>query len=125
MKEREAIIQNYIAGYNEFDIDKMVQDFDDEIVFQNISGGETTLSLLGLNALKVQAQQATQYFSSRTQTIKSFTHKSDDTEIEVDYNATLAIDLPDGLKKGEELHLQGRSIFTFSGNKITKLVDIS
>ncbi len=33
---RESIIQNYIDGYNEFDIEKMVRDLDDEIVFQNI-----------------------------------------------------------------------------------------
>ena len=40
---RESIIQNYIDGYNEFDIEKMVRDLDDEIVFQNIQNKEEDL----------------------------------------------------------------------------------
>lgn len=125
MKEREAIIQNYIAGYNAFDIEQMIKDFDEDIVFENMANGETTMSLVGLEAFKEQAQQAIQYFSARTQTIKSFIHRADETEIEIDYRATLAMDFPHGPKKGDELTLQGKSIFTFSGTKIIKLVDIS
>jgi hypothetical protein len=37
----------------------------------------------------------------------------------------LAKDLPNGLKKGQELNLSGKSIFKFSGNKITSLTDLS
>ena len=32
-KKREQIIQNYIDGYNEFDIDKMTRNFNDKIIF--------------------------------------------------------------------------------------------
>ena len=41
MTNREKIIKNYIDGYNQFDIDKMVFDFDDNIVFENIQNDET------------------------------------------------------------------------------------
>lgn len=125
MKNRERIIQNYIDGYNAFDIDKMVEDLDEDIVFDNVSNGQINMSLTGVKAFKEQAVLAKDYFSIRTQTIKSFTHHNDETEIEIDYKAVLAIDFPNGLKKGEELSLQGKSIFTFSGNKIIKLTDIS
>lgn len=125
MTEREDIIRNYVAGYNDFDLNKMVQDLDGNIVFENISNGDTNVRLMGLSSFMDQAEQAATVFSERKQTIKSFTHHDDDTEVELDYYAVLAVDLPDGLKAGEELRLQGRSIFTFAGNKIVQLTDIS
>jgi hypothetical protein len=125
MTPKEKIIQNYIDGYNQFDIYKMVADLDDDIVFENIQNGEKNMSLTGLTAFKQQAEQATTYFTARTQTIKSFKHFDNSTEIEIDYNAVLGIDFPNGLKKGQELNLSGKSIFVFAGNKIIKLTDIS
>src|SRR4051812_37272772 len=113
MTDREILITNYIDGYNQFDIDKMVSHFDEHIVFENISNGETSMLLTGLKAFKEQAEQAKDYFSVRTQTIKSFAHQNNETEIEIDYKAILAMDFPNGLKKGEELRLQGKSIFKF------------
>ncbi|WP_286965209.1 hypothetical protein [Flavobacterium sp. UBA4854] len=41
MTDKEKIIQNYIEGYNQFDIEKMIADFDESIVFENIQNGET------------------------------------------------------------------------------------
>jgi hypothetical protein len=125
MNNRESIIKNYIEGYNQFDIDKMVENLDSTIVFENITNGVTTMSLRGIEAFKQQAERAKLYFSERTQIIKSLVCQKDESIVEIDYRATLATDLPNGLKKGEELRLQGRSIFLFSGNKIVALTDIS
>lgn len=125
MTKREEIIKNYVNAYNEFDVPGMVAAFHDDIVFENVQGGETNLSLKGIDAFTQQAESAKSFFSSRRQTIKSFKHHGDETEIDIDYHAVLAIDFPNGLKKGEELNLQGRSVFTFYGNKIVKLTDIS
>ena len=125
MDKRASIIKNYIDGYNEFDIDKMVTDFDEGIVFENIADGKITLSLTGLTSFRKQAEQAKEYFSYRKQTIKSYIHHHNETEIEIDYKAIIAIDFTNGLKKGEELHLKGKSVFTFEYNKIVKLSDIS
>ena len=125
MTKREIIIKNYIDGYNGFDIAKMVADFDENILFENIQNGETNLLLMGLAAVKQQAEQAKAYFSERTQTIKSFTHNGTFTEISIDYKAILAMDFPNGLKKGQTLNLSGKSIFQFDVDKIIKLTDIS
>ena len=125
MNKREEIILNYIDGYNTFDIDKMVKDFDDNIEFENVSAGETTMSLSGLKEFRVQAEQAKSYFSERKQTIKSVAHQSEETEIHIEYLAIVAVDLPNGLQKGDELRLQGKSVFKFLGDKISKLTDIS
>lgn len=125
MTYREEIITNYIDGYNQFDIDKMVANFDSNIVFENIQNGEINMSLNGLTEFRQQAEQAKKYFTTRTQTIKSFKHSKYNSEIEIDYFAVLSIDLPDGLKKGEELNLKGKSIFCFTDGRIVKLTDIS
>ena len=125
MNEREKIIKNYIDGYNQFDCDKMLFDFDVNVVFENIQKGEINMSLIGLKALRQQTEQAKSYFNTRTQTIMSFKHLSDETEIEIDYYAVLGMDFPNGLKRGDELKLKGKSIFKFLNDKIIKLTDIS
>lgn len=125
MTNRETIVKNYIEGYNQFDIDKMVANFDDNIVFENTQNGETNMSLIGMAEFRQQAEQAKAYFSERMQTIKSLNHTGQITEIEVDYNAILGMDFPNGLKKGQQLNLTGKSVFEFEGDKIIKLTDIS
>lgn len=125
MIEREQIIKNYIEGYNQFNVEKMIADFSNDVVFENVTNGEVNMSLNGINEFKKQAEQAENYFSSRTQTITTFNHLESETEIEIDYQAVLAMDFPNGMKKGEELNLKGKSVFEFSDNKISKLSDIS
>ncbi|GAA4307247.1 hypothetical protein GCM10023183_23040 [Nibribacter koreensis] len=114
-----------MEGYNRFDVAKMVLHFDEDIVFENLSNGEVNMSLQGIEAFKKQAEQATAYFSSRKQTPITFQHQDGQTEVALDYQAVLAMDFPTGQKKGDELKLQGKSVFTFSGDKVVKLVDIS
>ncbi|MEP1086427.1 nuclear transport factor 2 family protein [Algoriphagus sp.] len=125
MKNREEIIKNYIEGYNSFDIQKMTRNFSDDILFENIQDGVTTLTLKGIQAFAAQAEETKFYFSKRKQTLLSFKHVADKIEIEIDYWAVLAIDLPNGLKKGDEIKLRGRSIFEFSNDKIIMLTDES
>jgi len=125
MTNKEKIIHNYIEGYNQFDIDKMIADFDESIVFENIQDGEINMTLNGIDEFKAQAEKSKEYFSVRKQTIQSFSHDSNAVTIEIDYYAVLAIDFPNGLKAGQELNLKGKSVFEFSDNKIAKLTDIS
>lgn len=125
MNSHGLLISNYIMAYNHFDIDKMVADFDNQVEFENISNGVVTMTLKGLKAFKEQAEHAKNFFSSRKQTITSLIHSSNQTEVEVDFRGVLAMDFPDGLKKGDELKLKGKSVFTFKEGKIVKLVDIS
>jgi len=125
MKEREKIIQNYIDGYNQFNIEKMITDFDRCIYFENIQAGEVNMTINGLAAFKEQAEKAKSYFSSRHQRIISFKHSDNDTEVEIGYTAVLEMDFPDGLKKGQKIIFKGKSIFTFLKSKIIRLTDIS
>jgi hypothetical protein len=61
MKSREEIINNYIDGYNHFDVDKMVINFANTILFENSSNGAINMSLSGLTAFKNQAELAINY----------------------------------------------------------------
>jgi hypothetical protein len=125
MKKREQVVRGYIEAYNNFDIDKMVENFDASIKFENVSKGVIDMTIVGLAEFRKQAEQAKKLFSKRRQTIKSFHHYDDQAEIEIGYNAILAIDLPNGLKKGEEINLVGKSIFKFSNDRIVELTDMS
>ena len=123
--ERKKIIKEYINAYNNFDIEKMLTHLDEHIKFENISNGVTNMTLTDLNSFRKQAEQAKKLFTTRKQTIKSWTHQDNLIEIEIEYNAVLAIDLSSGLKKGDNINLEGKSIFKFSGLKIIELIDIS
>jgi hypothetical protein len=125
MKEREIMIHNYMEGYNNFDVDKMVADFSPGFVFENITNGIPTHEVQGVEAFKEQAAQAAAYFSERKQTAASFDHHPDRTDVDVAYHAILALDFPTGEKAGEILILAGKSIFRFEGNKISGITDVS
>jgi hypothetical protein len=126
MNIQKIIIQNYIEAYNSFDIEKMLENFDSAVIFENISGGVSNMRLEGIEALKEQANQAKNYFETRKQTIIAWNIIDNTVEIELLYEATLAMDFPNGLKKGDKLNLSGKSIFKFTEeNKILSLTDIS
>lgn len=125
MKNRETIVENYVEGYNSFDVIKMMADFSENIVFENIQNGEITMTLNGLEAFKTQAEAAKNYFSQRQQTIRSFRHEGQQTKIEIEFFGVLAIDFPNGMTKGQEIKLVGRSIFEFKNHKIVRLTDVS
>jgi len=125
MENRMAIIENYLDGYNRFDTDQMLADCDQQVVFENISGGDVTVSLTGLSAFRAQAEQAKAYFTVRKQLVTSYKHESDRTEVQIEYYAVAAMDFPNGLHKGDELRLQGKSVFQFADGKIVRITDIS
>lgn len=125
MKNREVLIQNYIEGYNNFDVEKMTKNLAENIIFQNIENGQLTMNINGIEEFRKQAEIAKMYFSKREQTITSYKHIDNKTEIEIDYFGILAQDFPNGMKKGEEINLKGKSIFEFENNKIIKLTDVS
>lgn len=125
MSRKEHIIRSYINAYNQFDIPGMVANLHDNIVFKNIQDGETNLLLQGKKEFRQQAELTKTYFKERQQNITSVKHSEDHTEIEIDYYAVLATNMPNGLKKGNELRLTGKSIFKFSDDRIIELTDIS
>lgn len=126
LNDRTEKIFRYVEAYNKMDVEDMIANFDDGIIFQNIMNDEKTMELQGIEEFKKQAIEALSYFSERQQSIELITHTHSSTEITINYRAIAAIDFPNGLKKGEEINLKGKSVIEFSADgKIRKLTDIA
>ena len=123
--DQKQIIENYVNSYNNFNVDGMIKDLADDIVFENFSNGKSELKIEGLKAFKLQAGRAKQYFKERKQVIESWEFKEKEVIIGIAYKAILAVDLSEDLKVGDTLGLKGISIFTFENGKIKSIVDKS
>ncbi|MFD2557089.1 helix-turn-helix domain-containing protein [Sphingobacterium tabacisoli] len=123
---KESVIENYILAYNNKSVSSMLEDLSTDLYFVNIVGGENTLTLSGKKEFEKQAKKALTYFSTRQQSILSFSHNGNTTEVEINYEAIAAMDFPNGTKAGEKISLNAKSIFEFSHDgKIIKMTDIS
>lgn len=121
----QQTVEQYIIAYNSFDIDGMLCKLHPTIVFKNISQGKVDLVTNGLEEFKSQAEKAAAFFTERKQVITDFKVGHQQVEAAIDYQAVLAIDLPNGLKKGERITLKGKSIFNFENDLIVLIEDHS
>ena len=125
-EKKKEIIDNYIDAYNSFDIDRMVRDMSDDIFFQNISNGEVRLGANSMIELRSQALMSRDIFSERTQTITSISESGDEIEVEIDFRAIWAIDMPPmKVRKGDVSSMKAKSIFVIENEKIIRLTDMS
>jgi len=124
MQEKQSI-ESYIDAYNAFDVDGMIQHLDEDLIFENHTNGTVNLRTEGKKAFAEQAESAMKYFKQRKQTITAWSFDQQEITVEVDYKATLALDLPNGLKAGNVIALKGKSVFQFNAGKISRIIDIS
>lgn len=122
---RKKIVESYIASYNNFDVENLLKDLDENVVFRNIVNGAVNLTTEGIDEFRKQAEQAKNLFSCREQKITGLKFGEDTVEAEISYSGTLAVDLPDNLKAGSKIELNGSSIFRFADDKIIEIEDIS
>ena len=123
--QQKTIIESYVRAYNAFDIDGMTQHLHPGVVFENVSNGEVDLTTEGMEAFREQAERAKVLFAQREQRITDWTFDGDQVTIAIDYDATLGIDLPNGLEAGDQLSMQGESEFHFRDGKVILLRDRS
>lgn len=123
--KEKNLVQQYVDAYNAFDIDGMAALLHEDVEFRDISDGELEVETKGIDEFRKLAEQSKDILSERCQTIKKFTIFPNKIEIEIDYEATLAIDLSIGLNAGEKLKLQGKSIFEIKDNKLIVIEDYS
>lgn len=122
-EEQKTAIQNYIAAYNNFDIDGMLALLHREVLFKNVAGGKVNAETVGVEQFKELANKSKALFSSRHQKLTNFTLLGDRVMVEITYEGVLAIDIPNGLNAGEVLRLNGRSEFEFRDGKICGITD--
>jgi hypothetical protein len=122
-EKKEIIIQNYLAAFNNFDLEGMMADFGEGILFKNVSKHHEELESYGITTFKKQAIFARKIFSSRKQLPLAFYHENERTLVDISYEATIGMDLPNGMKEGQKIQMSGKSIFEFEEGKITVLTD--
>lgn len=125
VSQHKQLVIAYIEAYNRFDVGGMLAPLHEAVVFRNISDGTVTLTTVGKEQFRQQAEQATSYFSQREQRIIDWKVRDNEVEVAIEYSAIAAIDFPNGLKAGDALQLQGASIFMFQDGAISSITDIS
>jgi len=123
------IVSAYIAAYNAFDIDGMIELLDDDITFRNISAGNVTHECVGIEAFRALAERGAAAFSERHQEIMAITG-ADAGEVgmlcvDIRFRGRVAKDIIDGPSAGGLLELEGRTEFKFRGDKIHEIQDYS
>ncbi len=124
-EEQRTVIQRYIAAYNNFDLNGMVAHLHPDLVFRNVSGGDVNAEAVGIDQFRELAKQSNALFSSRRQKVTRINVSDNSATVDIEYEGVLAADLPNGMKAGETLRLNGRSEFEFRDGKIYRLTDIS
>ncbi|MFN4147127.1 MAG: nuclear transport factor 2 family protein [Runella sp.] len=121
---RREIVEQYIAAYNTFNPEAMCLYLTPNVIFRNVSNGQTTLELLGIEAFRQQAQQACIFFSTRHQRPTSWNEADDSIEVTIDYEAVFKMKVG-GFEEDQKISLQGKSIFIFENDKICQIEDHS
>jgi len=120
---RRAAIDRYLAAYNAFDIDGMLALLAPDVRFENVVDGTVNARASGIDAFRSLAEQGRALFSAREQRLTSLDFDGDTALAGIAWRGTVAADIPDGPPAGTTLELQGRSEFTFDGERIARLVD--
>jgi len=121
----QDLIEQYLNAYNTFNIDGMIYYLHENIHFRNISNGEVNAETKGIEEFRALAEQSARIFSQRCQVMKNINLSGDTAEVYIDYEGILFIDLPNGMKAGDTLKLQGRSIYQMKDEKLILIEDYS
>jgi ketosteroid isomerase-like protein len=123
--EHRAVIDRYLAAYNDLDVPGMLATLHPDVEFRNVAGGEVTASAHGREQFRVLAEHAVTLFRSRRQSVREYEAEGDRVRIAVDFEGELAAGLGPALRAGDTLRLAGHSTFTFRDGLIVELMDES
>lgn len=119
------VIDQYIEAYNSFNVEMMLQLMSKDVVFENFSDGALTAKAVGIEQLREMAQQAVALFKTRKQTLLTYRDADSKAYVDIQFEGTFAVDLPNGIKAGQTIDLKGKSEFHFSNGLISYLGDFS
>jgi ABC-type proline/glycine betaine transport system ATPase subunit len=119
----KEIINKFIAAHNSFDIDSMVSLLHPEVQFKNISNEEVDVQTEGKEEFEKLARQSATLFREREQKVISCSEADNKVNVEIQYRAILAVDLPNGLRSGDRMEMQGRSEYIIKDGLIYSVID--
>lgn len=124
-KEIREIIDNYVASYNNFDIDGMTKDFSSDMVFKNTENGIIILNTHGIEEFKDVALKSKEFFTQRNLSVLQYDIDEEFAIIYTNFKAVLAQDINESLKAGDEFSVGAKTIFNIKNGKIISLEDYS
>jgi hypothetical protein len=122
---KKVLIDRYISAYNAFDVEGMLVLLSPDIRFENYSEGLLTATANGIEEFRQLAESSKSLFSEREQRITAIRTGADSTIVDIAYRAVIAVDIPNGPPAGTVLDIYEQSEFSFTGGKISKIVDRS
>ncbi len=120
-----TLIEQFIAAYNRFDVDGMIETLAPDVRFENYSGDALTIATDGIEQFRELAERSKAMFSEREQRIVAMTGDEHSAIVDIAYRGRLAMDVPDGPSAGTVIEISGRSEYSFEDGRITKIVDRS
>ncbi|HEX7816803.1 nuclear transport factor 2 family protein [Dyella sp.] len=119
------LIDRYLAAYNAKDVDAMLATMHREVVFENYTAGNLSLRTLGLDELRHLAESSRHLFSARRQTITDYREFQGTAYVSVFFEGTFGIDLPNGVRAGQSIAMNGRSEFRERDGLLIHIADHS
>ena len=120
-----ALIERYVAAYNAFDVDGMLDTLSPDVRFENWSGGHLTAASDGRDAFRILAEQARTMFAEREQRVTALAPRGDTLVAAIAWRGQLAIDVPGGPPVGTRLAVRGESEFVVRDGQLALVVDRS
>ncbi|MFS2028256.1 nuclear transport factor 2 family protein [Massilia sp. GER05] len=120
-----ALIERYVAAYNAFDVDGMLDTLSPDVRFENWSGGHLTAASDGRDAFRILAEQARTMFAQREQRVTALAPRGDALVAAIAWRGQLAIDVPGGPPAGTRLAVRGESEFVVRDGQLALVVDRS
>lgn len=125
MTNIQLLIERYVDCYNRMDFDAMLECVADDVVFENISNHGESMCLQGKDAMRQVAELGMQAFSYRRQAIAKLICGDGSAAAEVRFTGTAALDLPNGVLRGETVEVRGVTIFEIRNGLLSRIADYS
>jgi hypothetical protein len=103
----------------------MLQLLTEDVVFINISNEERSAEANGKKAFEQLAKQSANLFLSRQQVLESWQDDGNNVICRIRFSGKLTQTACSQLQCDETLNLLGTSVFSFTDNKICKIIDKS
>ena len=103
----------------------MLATMQDEVVFENYTAGVLALRTVGIAELGHLAESSRHLFSMRRQSITAWHEDGDTAHAGIHFEGVFAVDLPNGVRAGQSIALEGRSEFRQHDGKLIYVADYS
>jgi ketosteroid isomerase-like protein len=119
------LIDRYIAAYNRMDVDAMLATVHREVVFENTTAGRPSVRTSGIEELRRLAENSRHLFSARRQTITGYHEEAGVAYVQIHFEGSFAVDLPNGVRAGQAIAMSGRSEFRVLDGLLVHIADYS